>query len=117
MFWNAIATQYREIESGDFPPDLAMEMSDKLTQFVTVWLKMNEPTPVAPKVTEIMLHRIEYNYDDNELELTSGDEEHIAYQISQGISEGELCTLVPVTTEKWGTEVRGYWKINNNPDA
>ena len=110
MFWNAIATAYPEVKSGDFPPDLAMEMSDKLTQFVTVWLKMNEPTPRLPKVTEIMLHRIEYNYD-NELALTDVDEEHIAYSISQGISEGELNTSID------GKATRGYWKINNCPNA
>lgn len=118
MFWNAIATQYREIESGDFPPDLAMEMSDKLTQFVTVWLKMNEPTPVVPQVAEIMLHRIEYNYrgGHNALLLTDGDKEHIAYSISQGISEGELCTMLEISPVR-NEEVYGYWKINNCPDA
>lgn len=116
MFWNAIATAYPEIKSGDFPPDLAMEMSDKLTQFVTVWLKMNEPTPVAPKVTEIMLHRIEYNYREwDSLTITDSDMEHIAYCISEGISEGELNSEVPAVLP---TEmVRGYWKINNCPDA
>lgn len=112
LFWNAIASDYPEITSGDFPPDLSMEMSDKLTQFVTVWLKMNEPEPKPSRVTEILLHRIEYNYDED-MELTDGDEEHIAYQISQGMREGELSTLVPVTNEKFDRSVRGYWRINN----
>jgi hypothetical protein len=119
MFWNAIATQYREIDSGDFPPDLAMEMADKLTQWVTVWLEMNEPTP-APKpepkplrTIEVMLHRIEYSYRDGDtVEITSSDEEHIAYCISQGISSGELCTI-PFGQDG---EVYGWWEINNNPN-
>ena len=113
MFWNSIATAYPEVKSGDFPPDLASEMANKNLQFVTVWLKMNEPE-MKMHVTEILLHRIEYNYEEV-MFLTDGDEEHIAYQISQGFSEGELSTLVPCV-EDLDRSVRGYWKINNCPE-
>ncbi len=117
MFWNSIATAYPEIKTGDFSPDLAFEMSDKLSHFVTVWLKMNEPASPKPKVAEVMLHRIEYSYDDTDLKLTIADEAYIADKISRGLSEGNLTTMVSVTTEKFDIRIRGYWKINNNPDA
>jgi len=116
IFWEYIAEAYPEASSGDLSPAEAINLSEAMRSAVTEWLQFNCDTPPAPpRVTEILLHRIEYNYDED-MELTDGDMEHIAYSISQGISEGELSTLVPVTTEKYDRSVRGYWKINNCPE-
>ena len=112
LFWNYVASEYPEISSGDFPPDLSIAMADKLTQFVTVWLKMNEPTVSETKNVEIMLHNIEYSYYDDS-NITDSDMETIAYSISQGISGGELCEVVAVTTDHNSVATVGTWKINN----
>jgi len=117
-FWSVIVDAYPEATHGDFSPEATFALDAALKVAVTLWLEWNaDPQESEQKVAEIMLHRIEYNYEDDELELTDGDEEHIAYCISNGISEGELSTTVAVTTEKCIQSVRGYWKINNNPDA
>jgi len=117
-FWADIVASYPEATSGDLSPKASMDLAWSMREAIVEWLQFNcDVPPPEPKVADIMLHRIEYNYEDSELELTDGDEEHIAYCISNGISEGELSTTVAVTTEKCIQSVRGYWKINNNPDA
>jgi len=117
-FWADIVTSYPEAKHGDFSPEATLALSDALFTAVTLWLEWNaDPQESDTKIANIMLHRIEYNYNDDELTLTDADEEHIAYCISNGTSEGELSTTVAVTTEKCIQSVRGYWKINNNPDA
>jgi hypothetical protein len=112
-FWDVVAKAYPEAKSGDLSPAATMEFAAAVEQVITRWL-MTNADPVAPewKTTEILLHNIEYNYD-SDIEITDGDEEHIAYCISQGIREGELCTIVAVSTERHDAEVRGYWRINN----
>jgi hypothetical protein len=116
IFWEYIAEAYPEAKTGDLSPAEAIGLSEAMRSAVTEWLQFNCDTPpTEPRVTEIMLHRIEYNYEED-MELTDSDREHIAYSISQGISEGELSTLVPVTDEKFDRSVRGYWKINNCPE-
>ena len=113
-FWSVIVDAYPEALHGDFSPEATFALDAALKAAVTLWLEWNaDPQESETLTTEIMLHRIEYNYKGfDDLELTSGDEEHIAYSISQGISEGDLCTHIQA-----GQEVHGYWKINNNPDA
>jgi len=111
--WTSISESYPEALSGDLSPTRAIALSSAIEAAVIEWLQLNVDSPEPEiKISEIMLHRVEYSYRDyDEMELTSGDEEHIAYCISQGISEGELCTI-PFGEDG---EVYGYWKINNNP--
>jgi len=109
-FWADIVTSYPEAEHGDFSPEATLALSDALFTAVTLWLEWNadpQESESETKTAEIVLHRIEYNYDNRTLELTGNDEEHIAYCITQGISEGELNTNIS------GVATRGYWKINN----
>lgn len=62
------------------------------------------------KTTTILQHIIEYNFfEEDKLELNDIDREHIAYQITEGYSEGELCQSV--NSETGEEEARGYWKI------
>jgi len=118
-FWSVIVDAYPEATHGDFSPEATFALDAALKEAVTLWLEWNaDPQESEQKVAEIMLHRIEYNYrgGHNALLLTDGDKEHIAYSISQGISEGELCTMLEISPVR-SEEVYGYWKINNNPDA
>ena len=116
-FWADIVTNYPEAEHGDFSPEATIALDNALRTAVTLWLEWNaDPQDNEPKVTEVLLHRIEYTYDYEELEVSHADAEYIANKITQGFSEGELCTFAPVSPDS-EQEVRGYWKINNNPDA
>ncbi len=114
MFWCVIFQQYPEAHSGDLSPNKALGMSAAMRSAVVEWLEFNVDEPEELKTAEILLHRIEYSYDEwDSLTITDSDIEHIAYCISEGISEGELNSEVPAVLP---TEmVRGYWKINNNP--
>ena len=58
------------------------------------------------KTIEILLHNIEYWYDDGQ-DMPDHEEEHVCYMISQGYREGELND----GDETKGN--RGWWKINN----
>ncbi len=116
-FWESIAASYPEAETGDLSPACSIALSLAMDAAVVEWLQFNVDAPEVTKTAEVMLHRIEYYYRDyDDLELTDSDKEHIAYSISNGIREGELCTTTEVSPIK-EEEVYGYWKINNNPDA
>ena len=109
-FWAIVAKAYPEAQSGDLSPMATIEFNAAIVTAVTHWLELNaDPQESEHKVTEIMLHRIEYFYTDG-ITLTDCDAEHIAYSISQGVSEG-------VQFEPDESTVHLYWKINNNPDA
>ncbi len=109
-FWAIIAKAYPEARAGDFSPMATIEFNAAVVTAVTHWLELNADTPEENWLTtEIMLHRIEYFYTDG-ITLTDCDAEHIAYSISQGVSEG-------VQFEPDESTVHLYWKINNNPDA
>jgi hypothetical protein len=121
-FWCAFADLYPEATHGDFPPDATIEIDTAMHKAAKLWLEFNAD-PVEDEDEEegwteyehkILLHRIEFIYFGSEyLNLPLGDSEveHIAYCISQGISEGELTTeleyIIPTAT------ARGYWRINN----
>ena len=111
-FWAVVADAYPEAKHGDFSPEATVKFAAAIEDAIVHWLEANAD-PIEedePRTTEIMLHRIEYNYE-NDMTITDGDEEHIAYCISQGIREGELCTLIAEGDDD--IEVRGYWRINN----
>ena len=113
-FWKIVASYYPEAVSGDLSPDASINFAAASEDAIVEWVRTNAD-PAVPdwRTTEILLHRIEYRYE-KEMLLTDGDEEHIAYSITQGISEGELCTLIPDPKSKAkDIEVRGYWRINN----
>ena len=40
-FWSTIAERYPEISTGDFCPEEAQELTDKLTEAVKLWLELN----------------------------------------------------------------------------
>ena len=40
-FWSTITSHFREIKTGDFPPDLAFEMETQLTNMVKIWVEIN----------------------------------------------------------------------------
>ena len=107
-FWDTVAKSYPEAESGDLAPDAAINFAAAAEDAIVEWVATNAD-PIAPEwqTTEILLHRIEFNYENGTLGLTEGDEEHIAYWITQGIREGELSAIMGDKT------VRGYWRINN----
>jgi len=112
LFWNSIASDFREATSGDLSPAEAINLTTAMRSAVTEWLQFNADTP--PQTATVMLHRIEYYYrGHNSLLLTDSDKEHIAYCISEGISEGDLCTMLQISSVK-EEEVFGYWKINNS---
>ena len=109
MFWNSIASDYPEAKSGDLSPACSIALATAQRAAVVEWLELNVDSP--PQTATIMLHRIEYYYrDEPEMGLDDSEREHIAYCISEGISEGDLCTM----PDGYITEVRGYWKINNS---
>ena len=109
MFWNSIASDYPEAESGDLSPACAIALATAQREAVVEWLELNADSP--PQTATVMLHRIEYYYrGEPEMALDDSEREHIAYSISQGISEGNLCTM----PDGYITEVLGYWKINNS---
>jgi hypothetical protein len=109
LFWNAIASDYPEITSGDFPPDLSMEMSDKLTQFVTVWLKTNEPQNMG--TVEVLFHNIEYSFYNSNQDIDDHVEQ-IAYEITNGSRSGELF-FTDFANNGGERTVVGEWGINN----
>ena len=112
LFWNSIASDYPEAESGDLSPIAAIDLATAQRAAVTEWLELNADTP--PQTATVMLHRIEYYYRGHaSLLLTDTDKEQIAYCISEGISEGDLCTMLEISPVK-EEEARGYWKINNS---
>lgn len=113
-FWADIEKSYPEATSGDLSPIEANNVVWAMRVALVEWLEFNCDIPREPqRTTEVMLHRIEYFYRDHDnILITDGDKEHIAYSISQGISEGELCAL----KDDNETEVYGWWKINNNPE-
>ena len=119
-FWHTISEAYPEAPFGDFPPAAAIKFSAATEEAVTLWLEINadpiedeeEETDWTEHEDRILLHRIEFNYFGSEysdLNLSDSDVEHIAYSISQGISEGELVTeledIIPTVT------ARGYWRF------
>ena len=119
-FWAVVADSYPEAKHGDFSPDATMKFAAATEEAVTLWLEWNadpiedeeEETDWTEHEDRILLHRIEFNYFGSEysdLNLSDSDVEHIAYSISQGISEGELVTelenIIPTVT------ARGYWRI------
>ena len=119
-FWAVVADSYPEAKHGDFSPDATMKFAAATEEAVTLWLEWNadpiedeeEETDWTEHEDRILLHRIEFNYFGSEysdLKLSDSDVEHIAYSISQGISEGELVTelenIIPTVT------ARGYWRI------
>lgn len=121
-FWGVVADAYPEAKHGDFSPDATMKFAAATEEAVTLWLEWNaDPIEEDEEETEwsvhedaILLHRIEYNFFGREyldLKLNDSDIEHIAYCISQGISEGDLSQeleyIIPTQT------ARGYWRINN----
>ena len=109
IFWEYIADAFPEATSGDLSPACAIALSTTMRAALVEWLEFNADSP--PQVATVMLHRIEYYYRDfNAMDLTDGDEEHIAYCISEGISEGDLCA----TNVNDGSDIYGYWKINNS---
>ena len=111
-FWEYIANAYPEAESGDLSPACAIALADAQRAAVTEWLELNADSP--PQTATVMLHRIEYYYRGHaSLLLTDTDKEQIAYCISEGISEGDLCTMLEISPVK-EEEARGYWKINNS---
>ena len=111
LFWNSIAKDYLEAQTGDLSPACAIALSTAMRAAVTEWLELNADTP--PQTATVMLHRIEYYYRGHaSLLLTDTDKEQIAYCISEGISEGDLCTMLEISPVK-EEEARGYWKINN----
>ena len=113
LFWGCVGTNYPEARAGDLSPARAIALSTAMREAVVEWLEFNVDTP--PNTATIMLHRIEYYYrGHNALLLTDSDKEQIAYCISEGISEGDLCSTIEVSPVR-EEEVRGYWKINNNP--
>lgn len=114
-FWADIAMNYPDATSNDLSPNETIKLATAMRSAVTEWLQFNADAPLH--TSTIMLHRIEYYYRGGHgaLLLTDSDKEHIAYCISVGNSEGELCTMLeisPIVDE----EVYGYWKINNNPE-
>ena len=112
LFWNSIASDYPEANSGDLSPACAIALADAQRAAVVEWLELNADTP--PQTATVMLHRIEYYYRGHaSLLLTDTDKEQIAYYISEGISEGDLCTMLEISPVK-EEEVHGYWKINNS---
>jgi len=109
-FWNVIADAFPEAIHGDFAPDATMKMDEALKEAVTLWVGWNaDPVESEPRYTEVLFHRIEYFYHDDDMLISDSDEEHIAYCIANGISEAVLCT----TPENSDEEIYGYWKINN----
>lgn len=84
---------------------------------VVEWLQFNAGEVAVTQIAEIMLHRIEYHYKGGygAMLLTDSDKEHIAYSITQGISEGVVCTTLDISEDE-SKEVYGYWKINNCPE-
>jgi len=99
MFWASIAADYPEINSGDFPPELAMAMSEQLLRHVKVWLELNEK-PEVKKNVEILLHNIEYSYHEGG-DITDSDMEEIAYKISQGVSGSEFLGAIHQVVGEW----------------
>lgn len=111
-FWASIVASYPEAKSGDLSPYQSIRVILRMREALIEWLEFNcdeDETPL--RTTEILQHRIEYTYDDEELKLLDVDKEHITDQITNGFSEGELIV------NTGGNVVRGYWKINNNPDV
>ena len=119
-FWADVAANYPEAKTGDFSPEAAVALEAVLRTAIVLWLEWNaDEEPVEePQTAEILLHRIEYFYrhPHDSLLLTDSDKEHIAREISAGIREGELCTML-ATSPTREIEVYGYWNINNCPDV
>jgi hypothetical protein len=119
MFWNAVANFYPEVKSGDFPPDVAMEMSSNLARYIKVWLEENEPTAESTDEpdtvsgsTEVLFHNIEYTFYNPNQEICNHVEQ-IAYEITTGCKSGEL--FFTNFANKGGERtVVGEWEINNN---
>jgi len=65
------------------------------------------------KVITILLHRIEYWYD-NEQDMPEHEEEHVKKMIIEGYFSGELND--ERDTDTGLVENGGWWKIENNPD-
>ena len=108
-FWDTIVAKYPEAESGDLSPACSSALATAQRAAGTEWLELNADAP--PQTATVMLHRIEYYYRDHpEMVLNDGEREHIAYCISEGISEGDLCTM----PDGYAIELHGYWKINNS---
>lgn len=111
-FWASIAATYPEAKSGDLSPYQSIRLIGVMRETLIEWLEFNCDEAVTPKrTTNILQHRIEYTYDNKELELFDVDREHITDQITNGFCEGELIV------NSVGTVIRGYWKINNTPDV
>lgn len=112
FFWGAIAANYPEALSSDLSPHESTKLSNAMRSAIIEWLQLNTGGTPVTQTAEIMLHRIEYHYHEvDDVKLSNSDEEHIAYSISQGISEGDLCTHIGA-----GQQAYGYWEINNNPE-
>jgi hypothetical protein len=43
IFWQAVAMNYPECESGDFPPDASIMFSNSCNKAIDVWLMFNTP--------------------------------------------------------------------------
>ena len=115
MFWNAVASFYPEVKSGDFPPDVAMEMSSNLARYIKVWLEMNEPTDEPKTVsgsTEVLFHNIDYVFNNPNQDIEE-HKEQIAYEIVNGSKSGDLF-FVNFANNGGEKTVVGTWEIINN---
>ena len=61
-FWSALAKQFPEATSGDFPPDAAFLFDSACSSAVSVWLKGNMPDPAAclATIVEFILEHVEW---------------------------------------------------------
>jgi len=104
-FWAVIARQYPQCTSGDITPADTMLLIRAMTPVVKRWVEYN--TPPAEKTVEILLHDIEYTYDDDRT-ISDSAAEHIAYCITIGIREGQLCEE---DNDGFTESVFGWWNI------
>jgi hypothetical protein len=111
MFWSAIAIDYPDAHTGDLDPELAIDLAIAMRKAVTSWLEVNaDPKEPEKKNVTVLLHNVEYSYVDGK-DITDSDLETVAYNISQGISSGELYDTEFVSRST--AEAYGSWEINN----
>lgn len=42
-FWQAVAEEFPEVTSGDFPPDAQMQLEQSIRSAIELWLHYNAP--------------------------------------------------------------------------
>lgn len=42
IFWEVVSLNYKDVKSGDFPPDLSAEFNKKVEEVIKEWLSINK---------------------------------------------------------------------------